>query len=167
MENEEVFVVYQSKFKQIGLVLLGILMVLASFIPLFAGNSLFIIIGIIGIGFFGSCEFYLIKQLIHGKKIVCLTTKGFYDYSSAMATKDLCILWDEVSEIEIKSMVNQSFVSVYLKDPDKVLANITGLQRKAIQANVKMGFGEINITLQSAKKCTNDELLVKMNQFLQ
>ena len=166
LKKEEVFTVYQSKIRQIGLVFLGILMVLASFILLFTGNILFIIVGILGVVFFGCCEFYLIKQLIYGKKIVHLTTEGFYDYSSAMATKDLCIPWEAVAEIKIKPMINQTFVSVYLKNSEKILMKINKLQRKAIQANIKMGFGEINITLQSAKQCTNEELLAKMNYFV-
>ena len=56
---------------------------------------------------------------------------------------------------------------MYLKEPEQFLANVSTLQRKAIAANVKMGFGEINISLQSAKKCTNDQLIAKMNRFIE
>lgn len=168
MEKE--FVVYQSKSKQIGLSFLGILMVLASFFILIAGivetKYLFMIIGIIGFLFFGACELYIVRQVFLGKKLVVLTDAGFYDYSSALATKDQLIMWEEIDKIENKSMVNQSFVSVYLKEPEQVLSGLSSLQRKAIAANVKMGFGEINITLQSAKSCSDDQLMSKMDRFM-
>ncbi|MDU5511628.1 STM3941 family protein [Enterococcus gilvus] len=168
MEKE--FVVYQSKSKQIGLALLGILMVLASFFILIAGivetQYVLMAVGIIGFLFFGACELFIIKQVFLGKKLVVLTDAGFYDYSSALATKDKLILWKEIDKIENKSMVNQSFVSVYLKEPEQFLSGLSSLQRKAIAANVKMGFGEINITLQSAKKCNDAQLIAKMNHFM-
>lgn len=168
MEKE--FVVYQSKSKQIGLVFLGMLMVLASFFILIAGiietKYVLMLIGIIGFLFFGACELFIVRQVFLGKKLVVLTDAGFYDYSSALATKDKLILWEEIEKIENKSMVNQSFVSVYLKEPEQVLSGLSSLQRKAIAANVKMGFGEINITLQSAKSCSDDQLISKMDRFM-
>ncbi|MGX2945856.1 STM3941 family protein [Enterococcus alishanensis] len=169
MKNE--YVVYQSKVKQIGLSLLGILMVFMSFFILIIGimeaRYLFMGIGIVGFLFFGACEIYIVRQVFLGKKLVVLTKMGFYDYSSALATKDIMISWELVDRIEKKSMVNQSFVSVYLKDPEKVLSKLSSMQRKAIAANVKLGFGEVNITLQSAKQCTDEQLIEKMNSFVE
>ena len=159
---EEIFVVYQSKMKQVGLVFLGMMMVLASLIILFIGKPLFTVFGIIGLLFFGYAEYYLIKQLIVGKKLVVLTEAGFYDYSSALATKEMLISWEEVSHVEETEMVNQTFVSVYLKHPEQLLVNLSKVQKTGIKANVKMGFGEINMTLQSAKRCTNKELIEAM-----
>jgi len=168
---EKEFVVYQSKSKQIGLSFLGILMVFASFFILVAGiietKYILMLIGIIGFLFFGACELFIVRQVFLGKKLVVLTDAGFYDYSSALATKDQLVLWEEIDKIENKSMVNQSFVSVYLKEPEQVLSGLSSLQRKAIAANVKMGFGEINITLQSAKACTDDQLISKMNIYIE
>ena len=169
MEKE--FVVYQSKSKQIGLSFLGMLMVLASFFILIVGivetMYLFMVIGIMGFLFFGACELYIVKQVFVGTKLVVLNDVGFYDYSGALSTKEQLILWEEIDKIENKSIVNQSFVSVYLKEPEQVLSGLSSLQRKAIAANVKMGFGEINITLQSAKSCTDDQLISKMNSFIE
>lgn len=171
MEKE--YVVYQSKGKQLGLSLLGLFMVLMSIFVFIAGIMearglwLFTGIGLIGLLFFGLCELYIIKQLFVGKKLVVVTPEGFYDFSSATSTKDQMIPWNQVARIENKSILNQSFVSVYLKEPEQFLANVSTLQRKAIAANVKMGFGEININLQSAKKCTNDQLIAKMNCFIE
>lgn len=159
---EERFVVYQSKMKQVGLVILALIMVLASFFILFIGKPVFILVGVVGTLFFGYAAFYLMKQLFAGKKLVVLTEQGFYDYSSALATKERLIPWDEVAHIEEVGIVNQDFVSIYLKHPEQVLTNLSKVQRAGIKANVKMGFGEINITLQSAKKFTNEALIEEM-----
>lgn len=168
MEKE--YVVYQSKSKQIGLSLMGLLMVLVSLVLLLVGvteSEYWILgIGIIGFLFFGACEIYIIKQVFLGKKLVVLSSLGFNDYSSALATKDKVILWNDVKKIENTGMLNQSFVSVYLKNPEEFLSDLSSFQRKAIAANVKMGFGEINITLQSAKKCTNAQLIEMMHSFI-
>lgn len=167
---KEEYVIYQSKIKQIGLSLLGLLMVVVCLFVLLAGVTetryLMIGIGIIGSLFFGACEIFILKQVFIGKKLVVLTKQGFYDYSSALATKDRLIPWDNIKQIENKSMTGQTFVSVYLKKPDSVLSQLSTLQKKAINANAAMGFGEININLQSAKNCTCDDLLSRMNQYL-
>ncbi|GAB2021526.1 hypothetical protein RyT2_06000 [Pseudolactococcus yaeyamensis] len=91
-----------------------------------------------------------------------LTPEGFYDYSSALATKDKIIPWEWVEKIQEQQMVGQRLVSIYLIVPVAFLSQLSAFQRKAIQANVKLGFGEINITLQSAKSCTNSDLITKM-----
>jgi hypothetical protein len=166
----EKFVVYQSKLKQVGLSLLGLLMVGASFAvcagSLAEGSFLFSMLGIIGLIFFGFCAFFLIKQVFKSKPIIILNSEGFYDYSSALSAKKLLISWKDISKIEETSMLNQEFVSVYLKQPEEFLAKLSSFQRKAVQANIRMGFGEINITLQSAKHCTNEQLCVQMNRYL-
>lgn len=168
MGNE--FVVYQSKVKQIGLSLLGIMMVIASLAVFFAGLAdkqyVMILIGGISFAFFGFCEIAIVKQVIKGKKVVVLTSEGFYDYSSALSTKGRMISWSDVSRIEDTNMVGQEFVSVFLKEPEKFLEQLSSMQRTAVKANIKLGFGEINITLQSAKRCTNDQLIAQMNTYL-
>ncbi|MEY8258109.1 STM3941 family protein [Erysipelotrichaceae bacterium 66-17] len=168
MKNEHI--VYQSKLKQAGLSVLGIFMVFMSLMVFLGGvietNWLMLIIGLIALVFFGFCEFYIVKQLFHGKKLVVLTEKGFYDYSTATATKDRLIPWNEIAQIEDKSIMNQSFVSVTLKDPDKLLSSLSGLQKKSIAANVKLGFGQINVNLQSAKQCDNQQLIAMMKEFM-
>lgn len=168
MEKE--LIIYQRKSKQIGLSLLGLMMVLASLLSLFLTLSekryLIALIGLTGLVFFGFCEIFIIKQIFTGKEIVVLTSEGFFDYSSALATKKMLIRWSDVYKIENKSMLNQQFVSVYLKDSEAFLAKLSNIQRRAIQANLKLGFGEINITLQTAKNCTNPQLIEKMNAYI-
>ncbi|WP_425613234.1 STM3941 family protein [Xylocopilactobacillus apis] len=83
-----------------------------------------------------------------------------------MATKNILIPWSEVNKIEEQRSVNQKLVSVYLKEPDNILSKLSSIQRKGIKANMKLGYGEINITLQNAKNCSDRQLIEQMNQFL-
>lgn len=153
----------------VGLSLLGFLMVITSFAIFMGGLSdgefLLIIIGLISLVFLGFCEFFLIKQVFKRKPIIILNTEGFYDYSSALSTKKLLIPWGDISKIEKASMINQEFVSVYLKQPEEFLDKLPQFQRKAVLVNIRMGFGEINIPLQSVKNCTSEQLSVQMNRY--
>lgn len=167
---DEELIIYRSKLKQIGLSLLGFLMVVTSLAVLMGGlvdgKFLLIIIGLIGSVFFGFCEFLLIKQVFKRKPIIILNSEGFFDYSNALSAKKFLIPWESISKIEKTSMINQEFVSVYLKQPEEFLDKLSQFQRKAVQVNIRMGFGEINITLQSAKHYTNEQLSIQMNRYL-
>lgn len=67
MEKE--LIIYQRKSKQIGLSLLGLMMVLASLLSLFLTLSekryLIALIGLTGLVFFGFCEIFIIKQIFY------------------------------------------------------------------------------------------------------
>lgn len=163
-------IVYQSKLKQLGLLLLGLGMVVLSLFVAFAGsiesNYLILILGIFSVLFFGICDIYILKQLIKGKELVILTDDGFYDYSSAIATNDLLVSWSDVDRIQSKQVINQTFVSIYLKTPDKYLSQLSSYKQKLIAANIEMGLGEINIVLQNAKHCRPGDLITAMNRYL-
>ncbi len=163
-------IVYQSKMKQVGLSLLGLGMVVLSLFVAFAGsiesNYLILTLGILSAVFFGICDIYIFKQLIKGKELVILTDDGFYDYSSAIATNDLLVSWSDVDRIQSKQVINQTFVSIYLKTPDKYLSQLSSYKQKLIAANIEMGLGEINIVLQNAKNCSQEELIELMNGYL-
>ncbi|WP_061100555.1 STM3941 family protein [Enterococcus faecalis] len=78
---DEELIIYRSKLKQIGLSLLGFLMVVTSLAVLMGGlvdgEFLLIIIGLIGSSFFGFCEFSLIKQVFKRKPVIILNSEDF------------------------------------------------------------------------------------------
>lgn len=164
------YVVYQSKWKQLGLSLVGVLMTLAGLFVLVGGLTerqyVAALVGLIGLLFFGFCTVVIIRQLFVGKQLVVLTDEGFFDYTSATATKDLLIPWDQIEKIENKSLAQQTFVSVYLRDSEELFSGLSTFQKKAIAANKRMGFGDININLQNAKQCTDAQLIVRMDTYL-
>lgn len=165
-------VVYQSKGKQLIFVFLAVIMVSVSLLVLMAGlgsqdsTLTFITIGIIATLFFGFCLLYLIKDLIFGKKIVVVNEKGFYDYSSAIASKDF-IGWERVQELGTYSIQGQVFITVFLFDGEEFLQTLPVMKRTAVRANVKLGAGHININTQALKGMTRDELLHEMSNFFE
>lgn len=164
------YVVYQSKWKQFRLSLLGVLMTLASLFVLIGGLNkrryIVVLVGLIGLLFFSFCTLLIIRQLFVGKQLVVLTNDGFFDYSSMTSTKDLLIPWHQVQRIENQSIARQTFVSVYLRDPEELFSGLSASQKKTRAANIGMGFGDININLQNAKHCTDAELIVRMDEYL-
>lgn len=164
------YVVYQSKWKQFGLSLVGVLMTLAGLFVLVGGLTerqyVDALVGLVGLLFFGFCTVVIIRQLFVGKQLVVLTDEGFFDYTSATATRDLLIPWDQIEKIENKSLAGQTFVSIYLRDPEELFSGLSTFQKKAIAANKRMGFGDININLQNAKQCTDAQLIVRMDAYL-
>lgn len=164
------YVVYQSKWKQLGLSPVGVLMTLAGLFVLVGGLTerqyVAALVGLVGLLFFGFCTVVIIRQLFVGKQLVVLTDEGFFDYTSATATKDLLIPWDQIEKIENKSLAQQTFVSVYLRDSEELFSGLSTFQKKAIAANKRMGFGDININLQNAKQCTDAQLIVRMDAYL-
>lgn len=175
---KEEFVVYRSKGKQFLLIILAIMMTIVSIFLIFTrdleidflgSSSTYIItlIGIIGVILFGFASVFSVKQLFSQKPVVVLTKQGFYDYSSAMATKDRLIPWKEVSDIGVFTISGQNFISIRLKNKEDFLESLSPIARKATQANLKLGSYEINITMQSAKGVSLEELLERMFTFLE
>lgn len=167
MENE--YIVYQSRLRIVGKLLLGVFMILLFLFAFFVGvleqQWLPLVISIIGFIFFGYFEIYIIKQLFVGRKLVVLTVEGFYDFSSVISPKNQLIPWSQVAKIEKIDFAEQEFVSVYLKNSEEILSELPTISKKLIATNVKMGFGEISINLNSAKKCTVNKLIAKMNRY--
>lgn len=167
MGNE--YIVYQSRLRIVGKFLLGVIMILLFLFTFFVGvleqQWLLLVTSIIGFIFFGYFEIYIIKQLLVGRKLVVLTVEGFYDFSSTISPKNQLIPWSQVAKIEKIEFAKQEFVSVYLKNSEEVLSELPTMSKKLIAANVKIGFGEININLNSAKKCTVNKLIKKMNRY--
>ncbi|QEY22180.1 hypothetical protein D0S48_16730 [Psychrobacillus sp. AK 1817] len=152
-------------------VLMGILMVVTCvflLITSFEEDNFqkLVLMGIGGIGtiFFGFCLGFIIKQLIVGKKLVVVNEEGFYDFSSAIASKQL-VEWGGVREIGIFSISGQSFITVHLFDGDAYIESLPSIKRGAIRANLRLGSGHININISTAKGVTIEELLQVMSDF--
>lgn len=166
-------VVYQSKGKQLMFVFLAVIMVATSLFVFTTGlgsqdsrNIIFIAIGILGILFFGFCLLYIIKDFIVGKKILVINEKGFYDYSSAIASKDF-IGWERVQELGTYTIQGQVFITVFLFDGDEFIKALPVTKRTAVKANIKLGAGHININTQTAKGISREEILHEMSIYFE
>lgn len=162
------FIVYRHRSREVTILVLSLVMLLLCARMLtMADTIMMLIIAVIALVFFGACTVIIVKRLVTGgQQLIVLTTEGFYDYSTATSTKKVLVPWREVEKIENAEMLGQHFVSVYLKDPEAFLTQLPMVVRKIAQANAKMGYGEININLQTTKNINEDELVAKMNTFL-
>ncbi|WP_317637365.1 STM3941 family protein [Lactobacillus xylocopicola] len=131
-------------------------------------QPLIVVGGVIWLIMFCFGEIFVIRQMLKGKKtVVKLTQVGFYDYSSAIATKNLLIPWSAVAKVENKKgILGDRYVSVYLKEPEEFLLQIPLISRIIIKINVKLGLGQFNLVLQTAQDYSNDQLVEQMNSLL-
>lgn len=60
--------------------------------------------------------------------------------------------WEDIENVQLHHMFNQTFISVSVKDQEAYLAKMSTLQRNATKANLKMGYPLINITLNTTGK---------------
>ena len=138
-------------------VLMGILFIYTAFTNFNNGDSLAIlIIGIICLVFFGFCGIFTARMVFGDSTYVVLTEQGLYDYSSAVATREMVIPWSEIAQVgaltQRTGFVSTPYVSIFLRSPQLLESkNASPFGRWYRQANRKLGFGEINIPVQNAK----------------
>ncbi|MEK4229482.1 STM3941 family protein [Solibacillus sp. FSL H8-0538] len=129
-------------------------------------SSLYFGIGILGTIIFGFAMLYSTKQLFSRRKLVIVNENGFYDFSSALAIRDF-IKWESVEKIELVIINGQQLISVYLLEGDTFINTLPALKRIAMRGNLKFGFGQVTITVQTAINVTGEQLNHIMNSFFE
>ncbi|WP_029069306.1 STM3941 family protein [Jonesia quinghaiensis] len=161
------FELHQSAGKQIVMVISALLMTVVSgfLILLIDENPIMGLIGIIGAVFFGLCT-VLWLRLVFGSRVgVRLTRDGFYDYTSAIATRGRLVKWQDVSSINPIIFGGQPHVSVDVHDRDTYLATLPAMSRQAVKANLRLGTAPINIVTRQAKGMNHEELATLMRSY--
>lgn len=165
------FIVQKSTFKQVFITFLSIGFTILGAIFLTLGISessiMPIVLGGIILLFFGFTTFHHLKLLLSGNKLVVLNKDGFYDYSSAIATKDRLVKWSEVNSIALTRMTGKLFVSIEVKNPEDVFKDQSALTKRTTRINNKMGYKDINITTQNAKGIKAQELATIMQEYFE
>lgn len=130
---------------------LGALMfVIFGLLFLFSSDIVAILIGLFSIAFFGWGFIILIKRLFTNHSLLIVDEQGMTDHSSALALG--FVPWEDIENVQLRHMLNQTFISVSVKDQEAYLAKMSTLQRNATKANLKMGYPLINITLNTSGK---------------
>ena len=162
-------IIKQSKVKSIGMVILGIVMLLASVFVLAFGtihkNIVYIIIGIIGMGFFVPCEIYSVKRALNPKPLLVITEDGITDMSSACSVG--FIAWNEIESVSVIRVFSQRLIAITVYDIDKVLNRISSAKQKVIKANLKLNYPPIAIPINTADVNFNEVLSIiqsKLNE---
>ena len=133
---------------------LGALMfVIFGLLFLFSSDFFAILIGLFSIVFFGWGFIILFKRLFTSHSLLIVDDQGMTDNSSALALG--FVPWEDIENVQLRHMLNQTFISVSVKDQEAYLAKMSTLQRNATKANLKMGYPLINITLNTTGKNPN------------
>lgn len=117
---------------------------------LFSSDLFAILIGLLSIAFFGWGFIILIKRIFTSYSLLIVDEQGMTDHSSALALG--FVPWEDIENVQLRHMLNQTFISVSVKDQEAYLAKMSTLQRNATKANLKMGYPLINITSNTTGK---------------
>lgn len=152
--NEKI-VIKQSPLKQLLYVFLCIIMTAASVYVFFSGRLLFginymdKIIGTAGIIFFGVGSIILLKGFISPKDILIIDQNGITDNSSNVSIG--FVPWNEIKSVYLEEIGNDDFISIELENIEKKLEKLPLYKRKAINANLKLGYPPILLNLYLTK----------------
>lgn len=73
------------------------------------------------------------------------------------------IPWEDIAPIQLTSYLNQTFISIAVKNEEAYLSQMNFLlQRSAYKANLRMGFPLINISLNTSAQSPASRFLQKL-----
>mgnify|MGYP001080023877 CR=1 FL=1 len=121
------------------------------------GSTAFLLImGILGLVFFGSSGFYLAKKIYNSAPGIILSKKGITDNSGILSVG--FVEWEDIVEICDVAASKQIFINIVVKDPDKYISRQSnGLKRKWMQINYK-AYGTVIAITSTSLTCTHAEL---------
>jgi uncharacterized integral membrane protein len=106
-----------------------------------SSSTMVLIVGILGVTFFGICLLFYAKKMFDKTPGLIVNDKGIYDNASGISAG--FIPWIDIVEIKETVVVNQSFVNIIVKNPDKYIERQKNIfKRKLVQINYK-SFGTV------------------------
>jgi hypothetical protein len=118
------------------------------------------IAGIAGVLFFGATGIYGFKKMFENNVGLLIDDNGIIDNTNASSIG--LIKWSDITEIKTEQVMSTKFLLIYTKDPNGILAKVTGIKRKLMVGNLKMYGTPISITSNTLKYNFNDlEKLLK------
>ena len=118
------------------------------------------IAGIAGVLFFGATGIFGIKKMFENNVGLLIDDNGIIDNTNASSVG--LIKWSDITEIKTEQVMSTKFLLIYTKDPNGILAKVTGIKRKLMAGNLKMYGTPISITSNTLKYNFNElEKLLK------
>ena len=158
-------------FLAIMFIAMGILALInpSYFVSLFFPNPTVIFIsGLASVLFFGLGSVIMFRKLSDKKAGLIINKQGIIDNSSGGVSAGL-VLWSDIEEIKISSIMSQKFLIIMVKNPRDYIAKVKNpLKRKSMEANYKMTGSPISISdniLQSNFDNLCKLLIEKMNEY--
>ena len=146
----EPIIIPSRKLGNIIYALGSLIFVILGLILLLTADILPILVGLFSIAFFGWCFIIFVKSIFNNQPLLMVDQHGITDHSSALALG--FVPWQDIENIQLRHMLNQTFISVSVKDQEVYLAKMSSLQRNASKTNLKMGYPLINISLNTTGK---------------
>ncbi|MDY3024821.1 STM3941 family protein [Streptococcus hyovaginalis] len=146
----EPIIIPSRKLGNIIYALGSLIFVILGLILLLTADILPILVGLFSIAFFGWCFIIFVKRIFNNQPLLMVDQHGITDHSSALALG--FVPWQDIENIQLRHMLNQTFISVSVKDQEVYLAKMSSLQRNASKTNLKMGYPLINISLNTTGK---------------
>lgn len=146
---KEPIIIKRNFFKQLSLVFLCILLIVASVFVVYTyrySSLLLFLIGIFSCLFFGLAMVVLIKNLIIPKPLLIIDSTGFTDNSTAVSTGQK-IYWSQVIDINLDSLYNQKLIYVDVSNPDEVLDSFNPIKKAVAEVNTAISSSVIQIAL--------------------
>jgi len=132
---------YKSIPKLLGLLVLGAIMVAASWycttVPVLDAP----LWGWIGVVFFGGCMVVMVSRAFMRGPVVVLDGAGILD---RRVSPDV-ILWSDIRSVRVVTHPKHQWIGVDLRDPVSFMSRLSAAQRLLARANDRMGFPPFNV----------------------
>lgn len=112
-----------------------------------------------GVLFFTYCFFYILKRVKSHKVLLRVDEIGITDNSSSIAFG--FIPWKDIDDIYIDSVMGNQFIELVISNEDHYLEKLSGMKKRAVLINKRMGHQAVCITLNSTG-ISPEELLPKI-----
>ena len=120
-------------------------------------------IGWASVIFFGACLIMGLIKLFDSKPGLIIDETGISDNSLSIKTG--AIRWEDILEIDEINIHNQSFIRIYLKEPERHIEKLSGPSKKMAQLNHKLYGSPYSISA-STLKCEHQDLLMLLRERL-
>ncbi len=133
---------YTSRVKLVGLLLLTVVMVGASYFCTTLDGFVPQVVGWIGVAFFGlGFVVFPVMFLRRGPQVV-LSDEGFEDKRLKVGL----IPWRDIRSVSVGSVNSAKFLCLELQDPDKYLSRLPRWKRSLARTNTALGFSAVTIS---------------------
>ena len=119
------------------------------------------VIGWASVIFFGACLVMGFIKLFDSKPGLIIDETGINDNSLSIKTG--AIRWEDIQDIDELHIHNQSFIRIYLKDPERHIERLSGASKKMAQLNHKLYGSPYSISA-STLKIPHQDLLMLLRE---
>ncbi|WP_099202968.1 STM3941 family protein [Miniphocaeibacter massiliensis] len=164
IENK-VIEIYESKMKNVGVLFLALLLVVASiylgiyrnkidiFTPLIS-----IIFSVVGTVVFIVAIVYSVKNLFKREPVLIFNKDGYYNKYQSYSEKYPFICWKDVKDISMGEVASTKLICIEIENEEEYVESMDKNVRFGAKTNIKMGFPAITLSAKTLKGVQIDDL---------